>query len=244
MQLIDIGKRIELQLFDCDADISRGRIISLLRDAEHRNKYETHDLITLIMKYQRLLINFRNGHIGSCGMLYQILPIDNFDQFQLNVEQTNPDANTAGLAFISKIQSNQSAAISKNIGFATIEKGDRSRPIELNFQVANKERVLKFNLNGVLNDTNVDLNMLVEGGVSPTYGKLRIDVKGMMSPEQEMIKLDGLNHNECFRKVDAWSETVNPINLDCVAAMTILRKYVVGIQISDKNHPLIKNIYR
>lgn len=174
-------------------------------------------------------------------MLYQILPINNFDQFQLNVEQTNPDANTTGLAFISKIQSNQSTEISKHIGFVTIENGDRSKPIELNFQVANKERVLKFKLQGVVNDMNVDLNMLLESGVN---GKLRIDVKGMMSSEQKMIKPDGLNHNECARKVDAWSENVSPISLDCVAAMTILRKYVVGIETPDKNHPLIKNIYR
>ncbi|XP_044726829.1 uncharacterized protein LOC123290638 [Chrysoperla carnea] len=249
-----LGQHVEVKIFDCDRDLSRGGLITRLREINIiEDKHD--DFISI--EFLRLYLSelFQSGY-GSCGYGVRFTPLDTLDHMEFNLilgpprekiqwMETNPFGFQIEVHGVTKSVQNTNFATYNTSLMLLISAPERKTALKWsithNDQV-NKERKLGIDLRYQMKEDNLDSKFILSLGEVDKLGVINFDIKGTRSEEQERIlKERKITYNECRPEVvSKWNFA--PVPLECAVAHSNLNRYAIDVTVNDVELEMVQMV--
>ncbi|XP_044736905.1 uncharacterized protein LOC123298873 [Chrysoperla carnea] len=234
-----LGHHVEVKVFDCDRDVSRGGLITRLQGTKS-NSYGY-----LTFEFLRLYLTtlFPNGY-GSCGYGVRFTPLETFDhiKFEVRGNSINSKRYLGAFTFEIDVQSStisvQNTSLAKYKSNLNVTVFELQRNGTIKWQIVhqdqvNKECKLDIDLRYSMKEDRFDSNLILSLGEVDKLGVITFELLGIRSEEQERIlKERKITYNECRPEIIK-GKYLAPVPVECAIAHSNLNRYAVNISAND-----------
>ncbi|XP_044738526.1 uncharacterized protein LOC123300110 [Chrysoperla carnea] len=247
-----LGHHIEVKVFDCDRDVSRGSLITRLQEIETEDM-DRDNFISIELLRVYLSSLFQRGY-GSHGYGVRFTPLETFDHIEFNVTTRSSSEQKGDLkSFGYEIDVEGATKSVENVNLATynskfnVNFSEQQRHVVLKWWIVhndqvNKERKLDIDLRYLMKEDHFGSKLILSLGEVDKLGVITFDIKGTRSEEQERIlKERKITYDECRPEMVAW-KYLAPVKVECAVAHSSLNHYVIDVTANDVENRMVQMV--